>query len=72
MPKLGPIKRRELIVYLKHLGFDGPFAGGKHEYMQRGAHRVRIPNPHRGDISLDLLRELLSQGQITRQEWERL
>ncbi len=72
MPKLGPIKRRDFITYMKQLGFEGPFAGGKHDYMQRGAHRVRIPNLHRGDISLDLLRELLSQGEITRQEWEQL
>jgi hypothetical protein len=25
MPALGPIKRRELIEYLRQLGFDGPF-----------------------------------------------
>ncbi len=72
MPKLGPIKRRDLIAYLRQLGFEGPVAGGKHEYMQRGANRLRIPNSHRGDISLDLLREILNQGGITRQEWEQL
>ena len=72
MPKLGPIKRRDFIAHLKQLGFEGPFAGGKHDYMQRGAHRVRIPNPHQGDISLDLLHELLSQVEITRKEWEQL
>mgnify|MGYP002403353482 CR=1 FL=1 len=72
MPKFGPIKRRDLIAFLRQLGFDGPFPGGKHDYMQRGQNRVRIPNPHRGDISLDLLREILSQAKISNQEWESL
>ena len=36
MPPLGPIKRKDLIHYLRELGFDGPYAGGKHQYMLKG------------------------------------
>jgi hypothetical protein len=28
MPRFGPIKRRELIHYLRVLGFEGPILGG--------------------------------------------
>ena len=28
MPRLGPVKRNDLIRYLKQLGFEGPYSGG--------------------------------------------
>jgi hypothetical protein len=33
MPTFGPIKRPDLIRYLKQLGFEGPYSGSKHQYM---------------------------------------
>ncbi len=72
MPRFGPIARRELIIYLKRFGFDGPFAGGKHEFMIKAQLRVVIPNPHRGEISRDLLARILREAGIERDEWERL
>ena len=36
MPEAGPIKRRDLIRYFRKLGWEGPYAGGKHEYMVKG------------------------------------
>lgn len=72
MPKFGPIKRNDLIRTFRQLGFDGPFAGGNHEYMIRGTKRVPIPNPHQGDISVGLLRRILDVAGISRQEWERI
>jgi hypothetical protein len=30
---------------------------------------LTIPNPHRGDISIDLLARILKQAGITREEW---
>jgi hypothetical protein len=38
--------------------------------MERGTQRIRIPNPHQGDISRELLVRMLRQVGITRQEWE--
>ncbi len=72
MPRLGPIKRRKLIHYLKGLGFDGPFSGGKHEFMRRDGPPLILPNPHAGDISTGLLVRILRQAGINRQEWEEL
>lgn len=47
MPHFGPIKRREVIACLRRLGFAGPYAGGKHEFMQNGDLALTIPKPTR-------------------------
>jgi HicA toxin of bacterial toxin-antitoxin, len=72
MAKLRPIKRKDLISCLRQLDFTGPYSGGKHEYMQRGRLKVRIPNPHQGDISIALLKRILEEADVTWQEWEQL
>ena len=72
MPRIGAIKRKDLIYYLKLLGFDGPYAGGKHQFMIKGSTTLRIPNPHRGDVSEDLLVRILKQAGISRKDWESL
>jgi len=72
MPAFGPISRRDLIRHLRQLGFDGPYSGGKHEFVIRGNVTLRIPNPHRGDIGRELLSRILRQAGIARDEWERL
>ena len=56
---------------LKRLGFSGPFAGGKHQFLVRGTLRLTLPNPHQGDIGPSLLARLLSQAGVPREEWER-
>jgi predicted RNA binding protein YcfA (HicA-like mRNA interferase family) len=54
------------------LGFAGPYAGGKHEFMQRGDLSLTIPNPHGSDIGPKLLGQVLRQAGIERNEWEQL
>ncbi len=72
MPTFGPIKRIELIRYLKQLGFEGPFSGSKHQYMLKDDISVRLPNPHGSDIGKKLLAEVLRQAGIEKDEWEQL
>jgi len=72
MPAFGPIKRRELISGLNRLGFQGPYAGGKHQYLVRGELRLYIPNPHDSEIGKDLLARILRQAGIDRNDWESL
>jgi len=60
MPRFGPIKRKDLIRYLKALGFEGPYSGGKHQFMVKS------------DIGKELLARILRQAGIERDEWERL
>ena len=64
MLRVGPVKRRDLIRYLKILGFDGPYSGGKHQFM--------VPNPHKGDIGREFLIRILKQAKIDRTVWEHL
>jgi len=52
------------------LGFEGPYTGkGPHPLMRKGAIRVMVPNPHRADISVDLIKKVLRQGEISRDDW---
>ena len=72
MPRLGPIKRQDLIRYLKQLGFEGPYSGGKHPFMLKGDRTLRIPNPHRSEIGVSLLTRILRQSGIEKSEWEKI
>ena len=72
MPVFGPIKHRALLEGLRQLGFSGPYSGGKHQFMVRETLRVRVPNPHGSDIGKPLLRKILREAGIERDQWERL
>jgi hypothetical protein len=37
--------------------------------MRRGTREVRIPNPHRGDTDVSLLRRILKQADISEDDW---
>ena len=70
MPPFGPIRRSDLVRALQRLGFEGPFSGGKHQFMVRDRITLRIPNPHQRDIGAALLTRILRQAGVTREEWE--
>jgi len=72
VPWLGPIKREELVRYLRVLGFEGPYSGKKHQFMLKGVVRLRIPNPHQRDIGKELLSRILKQAGIDKEIWEKL
>jgi len=56
--------------YYGEVRFDGPYTGkGPHPLMWKGTIRVMIPNPHRADVSVDLVKKILRQGEISREEW---
>ncbi|WP_342451552.1 type II toxin-antitoxin system HicA family toxin [Acetomicrobium sp.] len=55
---MNSISRRELVKRLKTLGFAGPYSGGRHSFMKRGPLKLMVPNPHVGDISIPLLKEI--------------
>ena len=69
MKRLSAVSRRDLLRRLQQLGFEGPFIGGRHEFLVRGSRRVILPNPHRQDIRVDLLVRILRQAGVTRNEW---
>ncbi len=64
------ISRRKLIKKFRSLEFDGPFSGGKHQFMVKGTKKIRIPNPHGGkDVHTSLVNEILKQAGISGEEW---
>jgi predicted RNA binding protein YcfA (HicA-like mRNA interferase family) len=67
--RLTPITRRELIKRLRNLGWDGPFPGGKHQFVVKGAMKLPIPNPHGGVLSVGMVSEILKETGISREEW---
>ena len=72
MPRFGPVKRQDLIRYLRELGFEGPYVGGRHQYMVKETLKLAVPNPHEGEISKEFLARILRQAGIERDEWESL
>ena len=69
MPKLSPINNKSLIKRLRQFGFEGPFPGGKHLFMIKNDIRLTLPNPHRKEIGIDLLRRILKQAGISPDEF---
>jgi hypothetical protein len=66
-----PISRRELVRKFRSLGFEGPISGGRHQFMKKGALKVRIPNPHKsGVLDVSLVKEILGQAGIPADTWE--
>jgi hypothetical protein len=59
-----------MVRKLRRLGYEkGPIGRGKHQIMTGTRGTVRIPNPDRGDIGLDLLSWILKIANISRDEW---
>lgn len=68
MPPFGPISRNDLIRALRQAGFDGPYSGGKHQFMMKGSLTLALPNPRQRDIGRELLKRILRQAGISRNE----
>ena len=71
MFRLTPLKSREVIRKLRRLGYDGPIPGGRHMRMVHSERGQIIPVPVHGgkDISVGLIREIVRQTGISREEW---
>jgi len=69
LSRLSPVSWRELAQRLRELGFEEIYAGGRHPQMRRGDVTVIIPNSHEGDIGAGLLKRLLQQAGVSREEW---
>jgi len=69
---LKSISLRKLVLKMRMFGFEGPYSGGRHLFMSKGLLKVRIPNPHTGDISRYLLAEILRQAGISKEEWNNI
>ncbi len=70
MARLVPVSHREFVRRLKKLGFEGPYPGTKHPFVIRNRRPYHVPNPHGHEISVTLLRRILAQLEISREDWE--
>ena len=76
MSRWVPCKRRDFIRRLRTIGFDGPFAGTRHQFMVYGQHRLAIPS--NAEFSVPQLRMMLQETaeiigrEIAADEWNSL
>jgi predicted RNA binding protein YcfA (HicA-like mRNA interferase family) len=71
MPRLTPLKNRQVIEKLRALGYEEPIAGGRHSRMVHRETRKIIPVPIHGgkDVSVGLIRVIIRELGITPEEW---
>lgn len=76
MSQWTPCKRRDFIRRLRGLGFDGPFAGTRHQFMIYRQHRLAVPS--NAEFSVPQLRVMLREvgtmlgRTLTADEWNSL
>ena len=63
MARLTPVSQRHFVERLRALGFEWPYAGGRHPQMRRGEITLLTPSPYAGDIGVGLL----SQAGVSRE-----
>jgi len=71
MSRLTPLKPKQVFRKLRRLGFVGPIPGGRHARMVHPQTGQIIPVPvHQDkDVSVGLIREIIREVGITREEW---
>jgi hypothetical protein len=76
MSRWTPCKRNQFVQHLRALGFTGPLAGARHQFMVFGQHRLTLPS--NAEYSVPQLRMMLAEVEvilgraISREEWSRL
>ncbi|MBC8443311.1 type II toxin-antitoxin system HicA family toxin [PVC group bacterium] len=69
-------KRRVFIRKVRHLGFEGPFSGTRHQFMVHGEHRLTLPS--NAEYSVPQLRmmvrevEEITDRSIAAEHWQAL
>lgn len=64
-----PLSRKDLIRKLRKLGLFGPFSGGRHQYFIKGNRKIFIPNPHRKDIGVKILKRIINDIGLSEEEF---
>ena len=76
MAKWSPCKRRDFIRRLRQLGFEGPYAGSRHQFILFENNRLTIPT--NAEYSVPQLRFMLKEAEaitgrkITLEAWNQL
>ena len=73
MSRWTPCKRSNFVRKLRRLGFDGPFAGSRHQFMVFSQSRMAIPS--NAEYSVPQLRMMLREienilgREVSAEEW---
>lgn len=71
--RLNPCKRGDFINALRVLGFEGPYVGTRHEYMQFRDYRLHIPSYDEYDVPKlkEMIHEVenLIERRISNRDW---
>lgn len=76
MSRWTPCKRNDFIRKLRHLGFDGPFIGTRHQFMVLSQRRLAIPSY--SEYSVPQLRMMVREvesilgREVSSEEWANL
>lgn len=62
MSRWTPCKRREFIRRFRKIGFEGPFAGTRHQFLVFHTHRLAVPSNE--EYSVPQLRMLLREAEV--------
>lgn len=71
-----PCKRRDFVRRLRQLGFEGPYAGTRHQFLVFEHHRLAIPS--NAEYSVPQLRMMMREVEtilgrtLSADEWNRL
>lgn len=72
MPKLIPIKPKDLVKILKKLGFSQRDAEGSHVFFKHPDGKTTVIPIHNRELSKGLLRKILNDIQLSVEEYEKL
>jgi predicted RNA binding protein YcfA (HicA-like mRNA interferase family) len=73
MPKLVPISGKDFCKILKKLGFEKIYGKGSHvRFKHIDGRRTVVPIHGNEDLGTGLLKEILNQIKISREEYEEL
>ena len=73
MPKLSPIRSKELIIILEKQGFKKVHQKGSHVRLEHSNGRKTTVPLHSGEnVGVGLLRKILRDSNISRDEFEKL
>jgi len=72
MPKLIPIKPKQLIKILSKLGFEERDAEGSHVFSRHPDGRTTVVPIHHKEIGKGLLRKILNDIQLSTEEYDDL
>lgn len=72
MPKLVPMKGRDLLHLLKGLGFVERDAEGSHVFLKHSDGRTTVIPLHNRELGRGLLRKILNDVQLSVEEYDKL